>query len=325
MSHQEWEKIECNADSHIPLVVLGVQATEHQIKCLDDRKPAQAVDDHEGRVETKLPEWLQPFTEGLTRGSSSSTDVSPPDVTIPSPAIPPSPHPPAKPTSNISRGKRNLFSNFPKGPNYEGCRRTKVTRTSCKVNLGDRTDRIKIVEDLVIWSLQTTRFLMKSNNLDCITDVQWSCKTWRGSGFKVIHAKPNQLRRRREVSRSIYTDNSLFFFSLRWTELESWEINSAQIRNTWQCRTSCTTSERRNFVSIGSVWTARKLMDRSHAAFLLFLKYATSTCRGQTPYERRVNHQKTKVEYMRSTQKSFLEYSWDTPWTRGEVGLTIFG
>ena len=54
-------------------------------------------------------------------------------------------------------------------------------------------------------------------------------------------------------------------------------------------------------------------MDRSHAALLLSLNMQHPLLDGQTPYERRVNHQKTKVEYMRSTQKSFLEYSWDTP------------
>ena len=40
-------------------------------------------------VKTDLPEWLQPFAEGLTGGSSSSTDVSPADVGIPPPALPP--------------------------------------------------------------------------------------------------------------------------------------------------------------------------------------------------------------------------------------------
>ena len=63
-------------DNRIPLVVPGAQETEH------DRKPAQSVGDHERRVETRLQEWLQPFTEGLTRRSSSSTDVSPADVTM---------------------------------------------------------------------------------------------------------------------------------------------------------------------------------------------------------------------------------------------------
>ena len=64
-----------------------MQATEQQTKALGDQKPAQAVGDHERRVETGPPEWLQPFTEGLTKGSSNSTDVSPADVVIPPPAI----------------------------------------------------------------------------------------------------------------------------------------------------------------------------------------------------------------------------------------------
>ena len=42
----------------------------------------------------------QPFTEALTRGSSSATDVSPTDVAIPPSAIPPSAHPPPKLSSN---------------------------------------------------------------------------------------------------------------------------------------------------------------------------------------------------------------------------------
>ena len=42
----------CKANNHIPLVVQGVQATEHQTKALGDLKPAQAVGDHKRRVET---------------------------------------------------------------------------------------------------------------------------------------------------------------------------------------------------------------------------------------------------------------------------------
>ena len=40
----------------------------------------------------------------------------------------------------------------------------------------------------------------------------------------------------------------------------------------WNCRTSCTTSERRHFVRIGSVWTARELVGRSHGALFQTLK-----------------------------------------------------
>ena len=59
--------IECKTDNHNPLLVPGVQATEHQTKALGDRTQTQAVGDHERRWETESPEWLQPFTEGLTK------------------------------------------------------------------------------------------------------------------------------------------------------------------------------------------------------------------------------------------------------------------
>ena len=41
---------------------------------------------------------------------------------------------------------------------------------------------------------------MKINYLDYIPEMQCSCKICGRNGFKVIHARPNQLRRRREVS-----------------------------------------------------------------------------------------------------------------------------
>ena len=70
---ENWRKNDCKTDSHILLVLPGVQATKHQSEGLDDRKQTQAVGDHERRVETELLEWLQLFTEGLTRRFSSST------------------------------------------------------------------------------------------------------------------------------------------------------------------------------------------------------------------------------------------------------------
>ena len=83
-------KTACETDKHILLVVSGVQATEHQTKALDDPKQTRDVGDYELRVETELPRWFQLVTEGLTRGSSSSADVTP--------AVSLSAHPPAKPT-----------------------------------------------------------------------------------------------------------------------------------------------------------------------------------------------------------------------------------
>ena len=117
----------------------SLRGPRRQTNALDDRKPAQRVVDHEGRVETGLPEWLQPFTERLTGESSSSTDVSPADVAIPPPAIPPSAHPPAKLTSNRAGGKAQCIHSYPKDPNCEVCRRTKVTRAPCRRNPYGRT------------------------------------------------------------------------------------------------------------------------------------------------------------------------------------------
>ena len=61
------KNIECNIDNNTPLVFPGAQATEHQTKALGERKRTPAVGDHAEWVETEKPEWLQPFTEGLTR------------------------------------------------------------------------------------------------------------------------------------------------------------------------------------------------------------------------------------------------------------------
>ena len=103
---------ECKTDNHIPLVVPGVQAAVHQTRALGDRRQTRAVGDHERQAEIDLPEWLQPFTKGLTVESSSSTDVSQADVEMPPPAPPPSAHPPAKQASNESTEKAQFIHSF---------------------------------------------------------------------------------------------------------------------------------------------------------------------------------------------------------------------
>ena len=61
-----------------------------------------------------------------------------------------------------------------------------------------RTEQ-ELPKDFWIWYQQTTRFSMKNTNLDCITNMQWLCRTRRRNGFKVNHAKTNQLRKCKEV------------------------------------------------------------------------------------------------------------------------------
>ena len=95
------------------------------------------------RVETALPEWLQPFTERFSTGSSCSTGVSPTDVATPPPALPPSAYPPATPTSNTSGGNRNLFTHFPKDPNCEVCRSKKLRERRAEEILTIWRDRDK--------------------------------------------------------------------------------------------------------------------------------------------------------------------------------------
>ena len=46
--------IECKTDNHIPLVVPGVQATDHQTKALGHRKRTPAVGDHERSLDTEI-------------------------------------------------------------------------------------------------------------------------------------------------------------------------------------------------------------------------------------------------------------------------------
>ena len=78
------------------------------------REPTDVVYGREKIFLEEIPEWLQPFTEGLMRKSSSSTetDESPLDVAIPPPGILLSAHSPAKPISNKSGGKHNLVTHF---------------------------------------------------------------------------------------------------------------------------------------------------------------------------------------------------------------------
>ena len=182
-----------------------MQATEHQTKALRDRKHTRAVCYHELQVETELPEWLQPFTEGLTRGPSSSTDVlsSWRGHTTSSNSLLArilQQHP-----LQTTHEESTMYSIiFPKTRICEVCRRTKVTRASCQRNPDDRADRMKIAERFGDMTTAGHRFLMKSKSRDCVANMQWLCRTWGTQWIKVVHAKPRQLRRRREVFEHSY-------------------------------------------------------------------------------------------------------------------------
>ena len=99
------------------------------------------------------------------------------------------------------------------------------------------------------------------------------------------------------------------------------------------------------FVSIGSVWIARKLVGRSHGVSLLSPKCARSIgwwpetlwtsvlftiWRAEYSIWSRSKHLSNIIQRPRSSpsvrhKSLFLEYSLDTPWTReGGVGLVFF-
>ena len=268
----------------MPLVVPGVQATEHQTKALSDWK-RPAVRHRERRVETELPEWLRTFTEGLAKGSLSSTDVSPADVERPPPTLPPSTHPPAKPTSNRAGEKHNLLTHFPRDQTCEVCRHTKVTWAPCKRTVDDRADTIKIAEKIgdmttaghkVLDEDQESRIHHRYAVVVQDLATQWlqryPCKT---KSAQETQTNLGQFLRPEENSRSIYTENSLDFIiaceQMNWNHERSTPHRS---ETKWNCRTSCTTCERRHFVSIGSVQTSRKLVGRNNGLLLLSPKCA---------------------------------------------------
>ena len=72
------------------------------------------------------------------------------------------------------------------------------------------------------------------------------------------------LMSRRKPKVHLYGQTSGVCPNLRRAELELWKIYAAQIRNKWNCRTGCTTSERRHFVFFAPVWIARKLVGTSN-------------------------------------------------------------
>ena len=130
-------------DNHIPLLVPGVQATDHHSHALGDRTQTRAVGDHEGRVETELPEWLQPFTEGLT-WTSSKFDRRLFSRRGDTPASTSSFRASSSKSFFFHRAvrKHKLFTHFPKDPTCEVCRRTKASRAPCKRNLDAWADRV---------------------------------------------------------------------------------------------------------------------------------------------------------------------------------------
>ena len=190
---------------------------------------------------------------------------------------------------------------------------------------------------------------MKINNLECITHMQLSCKSQRRNGFKVISMQDQISSRDAEKSQkiltsrrkpgSIYADTSLEFIKaceeLNWNH----ERSTPHRSETWNCRASCTTSERTIFVSVGSVWIARKLVGRSHGASLLPPSVQDLLGDGQMPLWTTVQFTTWTAEYSnwstsnilfniirRTRSNASLRHkspSWNFHWVRFESGWKL--
>ena len=150
-----------------------------------------------------------------------------------------------------------------------------MTRSSCRRNLDDRVDSGRILENL--WRYDYSRSQgspMESTSRDRVKNMLWSYKTGQLSGVKVIHVKPNHIKKRREVCDAC----------------EEWEprkIYSTQNRNS---RRSCTPSQGGNVICTCSVWTSRRFGAQKPRSVIASSEMCkTFPADGQTPYERGFN------------------------------------
>ena len=259
---KNWKNIDCTTDNFFPLVVSCVQATEHQTTALGDVKLTPAVADHGRNVDTEIPKELQPCTEGLTRGSSSSTDVSQVDVATSLPSILLSAHP--KLCSKTSGEKHNLFIHFPQRPelrslqtheSYEAALQNESWRSG-----GPKSD----CRD--IWRHENSR----PHSSQCRPRIKTATQTCSGLA-RCGDAMDSELSMQDQISSSdadkcqpclAFRRKPQIHFCTQFCGIEGLNWNhgmyAAQIRNTWNCRASCTTIEK----GISSVLVQSGLQER---------------------------------------------------------------
>ena len=177
---------------------------------------------------------------------------------------------------------------------------------------------------------------MKSKRRECITNMQWLCKSWRRDGFVPCKSKPAQetqrsvrkLSRKGEDPRSIALEFIEVCGQLNWNHGRSTprrsETHGIAERAVRQVKKKVL---RQYQFSLD----CKKAGGRSHGVFLLSPKYAgpfkpTADVMNvgsihhfkgrlfhmEHKYNPIQHHQMTKVECISSSQKSFLGYSWDT-------------
>ena len=246
--------------------------------------------DHKRSEKTELPERLRPVTEGMTRGSSSSNDVSPAEV-----ATSTSSNTAHLQTNQEESTSYSLIS--PKDPNCAVCRRTKVTRLPCRRNPGDRADRIQIVEkfgDMITGHHKVLNAEQESRlHHKCVVVVQDLATQWNHSyPCKTKSAQETQRTLRKfsrpeENPKSICTDNSL-----EWSEPVE-ELNWNHERSTPRRSGIAERAVRLVKEGTSSVLVQLGLQESWWAEAMecyCFLRNVQDLPRGgQTPHERRFN------------------------------------
>ena len=101
-----------------------------------------------------------------------------------------------EPTRREDLGKHSVHTHFTKDRNCEDCKRTKITKASCRRRIGGAVPRAENFGDL---KAQITKFFVKDVNLDTIIDLPWWYKMWQLSGYNPTHVKQKLLRRPEEL------------------------------------------------------------------------------------------------------------------------------
>ena len=143
-------------------------------------------------------------------------------------------------------GKHSVFTHFPKDPYCDICLKTKIKRASCRRRAGTVVPRAEIFGDLITADHKVPSEESESRNNHRYAVVVQDLATQRIQSYpcktKSSQETQRSLQEFLEPSRKpkvIYTDNSLDIGkSCEESSLESLYVNTAQMRNTWDCRKS---------------------------------------------------------------------------------------
>ena len=206
-----------------------------------------------------------------------------------------------KPSLNTPGGKHNLFAYFPKDPNCEVCRQTKITRAPGKINPEHGADRLQRAEKFGDIIAVDHKILNEENEsrlqhwYSVVVQV-WATRWIQSYPCKSKSAQEtmSSLRRFQRPEQDfivIYADNSLEWMKscadLNWNHDKSTpHTKSENQRYRWTSRPQ---SKRRDLSTGGAIWSAQKLVERGYG--MLLLSEGTFTiCRqmGKTLCERRL-------------------------------------